>query len=121
MEAIESTSLSQRVVLLGLVELSERGTTPVHSGDVKRACQRRLEEVEGDVVGELSEPDAIRALNELAGAGILSEAEVEDRSPVGKGRPTYALAADPEAVLDALAEDDRLTPLVEEIRTETTQ
>lgn len=121
MEAIESTSLSQRVVLLGLVELSEQGTTPVHSGDVKRVCQSRLEEIEGDVVGGLSEPEAIRALNELAGAGVLSEAEVEDRSPVGKGRPTYALAADTAAVLDALAEDDRIAPLVEEIRTETAQ
>lgn len=121
METIESTSLSQRVVLLGLVELSERGATPVHSGDMKRVCQTRLEKIEGDVVGGLSEPDAIRALNELAGTGILSEVEVEDRSPVGKGRPTYALAVDPEEVLDALAEDDRLAPLVEELRTETTQ
>lgn len=115
-EAIESTSLSQRVVLLGVVELSERGKTPVHSGEVKRTCAERLREVEGDVVGGISESEAIRALNELAAEGILSEHEVEDRSPVGKGRPTYTLAVDAGDALEALSDDERLEALVEEIR-----
>jgi Cdc6-like AAA superfamily ATPase len=115
-QAIESASLSQRVVLLGIVELSEQGETPAHSGEVKRTCAGRLREIEGDVVGGISESEVIRALNDLAAEGILSQDEVEDRSPVGKGRPAYSLSVDPAEALDTLREDERLGALVDEIR-----
>lgn len=115
-EAIESTTLSERVVLLGVTELAEHGETPVHSSTVKRACVERLDEVEGDVVGSLSEADVVRALNQLEDDGLISRVTVENPSPVGKGRPTYELSPDPDGVLDALADDDRIARLVGEVR-----
>lgn len=115
-QAIESTSLSQRVVLLGVVELSEQGETPAHSGEVKGTCAERLREIEGDVVGGISESEVIRALNDLAAEGILSQDEVEDQSPVGKGRPAYSLSVERTEALDALGEDERLGALVDKIR-----
>ncbi|WP_254537018.1 hypothetical protein [Halomarina litorea] len=115
-EAIESTTLSERVVLLGVTELTERGQTPIHSSSVKRACVDRLGEVDGDVVGSLSESDVVRALNRLEGEGLIARVTVEDPSPVGKGRPTYELSADPDRVLETLAEDGRVARLVEGVR-----
>ncbi len=115
-EAIESTTLSERVVLLGVTELQGRGETPVHSSIVKRACVQRLGEVDGEVVGSLSESDVVRALNRLEDDGLVERVTVEDPSPVGKGRPTYELSPDAGDVLDALAEDDRVARLVERVR-----
>lgn len=113
---VESTTLAQRVVLLGVTQLSVRGATPTHSGEVRRACTERLADVQGDVLGEVDEADVMRALNALEGRGLVDEVEVEDTSPVGKGRPTYALNVDAETVLDSFAADERIAGVVERIR-----
>jgi predicted transcriptional regulator len=118
-ETIESTSLTERVVLLGVTELAARGEASIHSSTVKRTCVDRLEDVDGDVVGSLSEADVVRALNGLEGEGLVERVSVENPSPVGKGRPTYDLPESAESVLDALEADDRVARLVERVRERT--
>jgi hypothetical protein len=111
---IEGTSLTQRVVLLGLADLSAGGEVPAHAGEIRRACTERLDAVEGDVLGTLTEAEASRALNELDAAGLLA-ATRDDTSVTGKGRPRYDLAVDREALLSGLGDDDRLTAFVEQV------
>ncbi len=110
-------TLIQRFVLLGVTHLAEREECPAHSADVRRVCTERLEDLDGDVLGNLSEPDVIRALNRLEADGLLEPATVEDASPVGKGRPTYSLNVEVETVLDAFQDDERVAHFVDRIRT----
>jgi hypothetical protein len=111
---IESTSLTQRVVLLGLADLSTSDETPAHAPTVLRTCSEAVDDVDGDVVGRLTESDGARALNELETTGLV-ESISDAESPTGKGRPRYRLAVDRTFLLDALGEDDRLVPVVDRI------
>jgi predicted ArsR family transcriptional regulator len=113
---LEETTLTQRVVLLGVTDCVRADSTPTHAGEVIRTCSDRLDAVEGDVLGSLSEADVARALKELATQGLIERAALEDTSPVGKGRPTYELTAGTGQVLELLAADERLTVLVDRLR-----
>ena len=108
---IEETSLTHRVVLLGVADLAGEGTTPAHAGEIRRACKDSLDAVESEVVGTPSEAEVSRALNELEAAGLLSAIR-GDTSATGKGRPRFELATDRDAVLGDLDDDDRVDPLV---------
>jgi hypothetical protein len=110
---IASRPLSDRVVLLCLVDLELSGATPAHAGRVVRATRTDVDAVEAETLGRLSEAEVSRALNRLNADGL---AEVEmadpgDRSPSGKGRPEYAPAVGPDTVLDGLADDDQVGSL----------
>lgn len=112
--AIEGTTLTHRVVLLGVTGLAIDDGTPAHAGEVRRAARESLDAVDGDVVGTLTEAEVARALNELEAEELLS-AERDDTSATGKGRPHYDLAVDHERLLGDLREDDRVEPLVAEL------
>jgi hypothetical protein len=114
---IESTTLTHRVVLLGVAELSGRDEVPAHAGEVVSRCIDSIGEIEGDVLGRVSEADVARALNELEDAGLVERAEVGDTSAVGKGRPAYVLPMGTERVCDALRDDGRIAAVVERVRT----
>lgn len=115
LSALESTSLTERVVLLALADAAVEDEAPVASVDVRPRCLRLCRHVEAEMVSPPGEPDIMRALSMLG-----TEPYVEERqpnsSPVGKGRPQYDLTADPEAVLDALADDERLEEPIEAVR-----
>jgi hypothetical protein len=113
---ITEASLTEKVVFLGVVYLSDEGETPVDSSELTVTCNDQCSELEMDVLGHLTEVDVMRALSSLAASGLVTEAEVEDRSPVGKGRPTYALETDHEPIVGELADDDRVGPLAERVR-----
>ncbi len=113
---IGSASLTEKVVFLGVAQLSGEEETPVDSSEVTRTCLDHCSDLETDVLGHLTEVDVMRALSSLAASGLVTEAEVEDRSPVGKGRPTYALETDHEPIVDELADDDRVGPLAKRVR-----
>ncbi|WIV68406.1 hypothetical protein [Natrialbaceae archaeon AArc-T1-2] len=110
---LESTSLTDRLVLLGLTELRQRGETPAQTHDLREICRKQLPDESEAVVGSVAEPDVMRSLYTLESAGLVEETEPESTSPVGKGRPAYALAVDPDAVVDAVA-DSPLEPALEE-------
>ncbi len=112
---LSETTLAERMALLGVADLALAGDTPAHSGDVRRTCIEHVTTLEGDVVGRPSEADVMRALNRLVAAGVVEEVPAGDASPVGKGRPEYDLQDPPEAVLSALARDDRVGPLAERL------
>ena len=114
---VESTTLTHRVVLLGVAELSGRDNVPAHAGEVVSTCIDSIDDVEGDVLGRVSEADVARALNELEDAGLVERAEVGDTSAVGKGRPAYVLPMGTDELCVALADDTRLDTLVEHVRT----
>ncbi len=109
---IQGATLTERVVLAGILNLSTRGETPADSSDVRRAVRERLAETDADVGGVPSEADVIRAMESLRGAGLLEEISREDTSPVGKGRPRYGLEASGTELRDALASDERVAALV---------
>jgi hypothetical protein len=114
---VASTTLTHRLVLLGVAELSGRDELPAHAGEIVSCCIDRVDEVEGDVLGRLSEADVARALNELEDAELVERADVGDTSAVGKGRPAYVLPMGAEGLCDALHDDDRVAPVVERVRT----
>lgn len=107
----DGLDLTHRVVLLGVVELDSEGRTPVHAGEVRAHCSDTLASVEGDVVGTLTEAEVARALNELDAADLLAGSR-DNTSPSGKGRPGFRLGVAGEDVLEALDDDERVSPLV---------
>jgi hypothetical protein len=112
---LDSTTLAERLALLGVVAASEGGT-PVNSADVNAVCDDHLDAVCGDVLGDVSEREVIRALNRLEADGFLHQERVDGASAVGKGRPAYTLAGDADALLDALEDDGRVADVVARIR-----
>jgi hypothetical protein len=111
------TTLEHRVVLLGIAELSGAERVPAHAGEVAGTCIDNLNLVGGDVLGTISEAEVARTLNELEDAGLVERADVGDTSAVGKGRPTYVLQMSVESLCETLADDDRLTELVDHVQT----
>jgi predicted transcriptional regulator len=114
-DSITSLSLSGKVVLLTVTHLSQSGETPVHTGQVIRANAEQLESVDIDTLGKVSEAEVSRALNRLESEDLVTMADQNDTSPVGKGRPAYTLAVDDSDVLAALADQDDVAPLVEQV------
>jgi hypothetical protein len=114
---VESTTLTHRVVLLGVAELAGRDDVPAHAGEVVSTCIDHLDDVEGDVLGKVSEADVARALNELEDAGLVERADLGDTSAVGKGRPAYVLPMGSKTLCETLDDDDRLTRLVDQVQT----
>ena len=104
-------TLVEKVVLLGTV-CCGADDEPARGDEVRQACNERLDAV----TGRLSEGDVSRALNVLTEMSFLESRRPDDRSPVGKGRPSYVLTTGCEPVLDALGGDDRLDQLVESVR-----
>lgn len=115
LSAIESTSLTERIVLLAIADASVSGETPVASVDIRPRCFDLADHVETELLSTPSEADVMRALSVLGSEPYVDERQSET-SPVGKGRPQYELNADPDAVLDALASDHRLEGTVEAVR-----
>lgn len=114
-DAINSLSLSSRVVLLTITNLTQNDETPAHTGQVIRTSANHLDAVEADTLGKISEAEVSRALNRLEDKKLVEMANQSEKSPVGKGRPAYTLAVDVETVLDVLADDDDVGPLVEQV------
>lgn len=112
---VDGTTLTQRVVLVGVASLAENGGTPAHAGEIRRVCTDRLDAVEADVVGTLTEAELARALKELDAGGLLSSSS-DATSATGKGRPRYELAVDRRTLLSTLADDDRVSELVDRVR-----
>jgi len=103
---IASRSLSSRVVLLCLTDLELRDSAPAHTAAVVRATSERIDDVDADTLGKLTEAEVNRTLNRLEADGLVEMADRDDHSPTGKGRPAYSLAVEVETVLDALDSDD---------------
>jgi DNA-binding transcriptional ArsR family regulator len=112
---LESTSLLDRVVLLGVAELAANDETPAYSFEIQRTCRSHLSRIDDDIVGDVSESMMMRTLNELAATELVAES-FEDRSSVGKGRPLYEPVAPSSVVFDELATDERLEDVVAAIR-----
>jgi Cdc6-like AAA superfamily ATPase len=112
---LASRSLSGRIVLLCLADLEYTASTPVHTGEVVRESRDLLETVERDLMDSLSEAAVNRALNRLEDDGFVEMSTPSGTSPTGKGRPKYALAVDPVEVVEPLAGDEEIAPIVEHI------
>jgi hypothetical protein len=117
MQALESTTPLQRFVLLAVADLDGREESAARSFDVREFCEAHAGELDGDPFGGggITRQGVIRALSALEAEGLLRE-NVGDQSPVGKGRPVYSLADDPETILDALADDDHVGPVARSLR-----
>jgi hypothetical protein len=115
MGELDSTTLTQRLALISVAKLSTAGDTPSHAGEVARTCSEYVGDVEGDVVGSVSEAAATRALNELEADGLVRMATDGSDSPVGKGRPEYEPAYDTETLTEAFDDDERLDQLLERV------
>ena len=107
----ESMTFAQRITLCCLVDMSQAGRTPADAADIKSEAKQILESADGQPVQSLSDADVIRALAGLADTELVDEQRPEDRSPVGKGRPQYAIEADPDRLRDELEADEELGTL----------
>jgi len=112
---VDSLPFVQRLTLLAVAEAAEDGVDPVDSRTLRKRCQVLLEPLDAPVVSEPAERDVMRALSALGAEPYVAE-EQSQQSPTGKGRPQYGLSTAPDAVLDALAEDEQLAPAVERVR-----
>lgn len=111
----DSTTLTERLVLLALADAAVRDETPVASVDIRQRCIDLCESVDTEVLSTPDEPDVMRALSVLGAEPYIEEVQ-RNTSPVGKGRPQYDLATDPSELLDVLIEDQRLEGTVESVR-----
>ncbi|MFT4881509.1 MAG: hypothetical protein ACI9CA_002014 [Natronomonas sp.] len=114
-DELGTRSLADCVVLLALAELSTDGETPAHTGEVCRACDETAEELNGEVLGSVSEAEVNRALNRLEADDHVAAEPSDDTSAVGKGRPRFVLEEELPTVVDSLAEDDRVAHLAAEL------
>lgn len=115
MADLGSTTLTQRLALISVARLAAADDTPAHAGAIARACSDYVDDVDGDVVGSVSEAAATRALNELEDRDLVHMTTDGSDSPVGKGRPEYEPAYDATALIEAFEDDDRLAPLLSQL------
>jgi Cdc6-like AAA superfamily ATPase len=113
--AVQSSSLTQKIVLLALADASMADDTPVASVDIRPRCQTLLDEAATDVVSRPDESDIMRALSTLGTEPYVDELTSET-TPTGKGRPRYDLDTDISEVLDALEDDERLETTVQYVQ-----
>jgi len=113
--SIESLTLVERVVLLGVAEAVLEDADPAPAWEVRDRCEDLLDQIDADVLSRLAEQDVMRALSVLGSEPYVAE-HTDDRSPAGKGRPKYSLSAEPAEVLETLAADDRLDEAAEAVR-----
>ncbi|SEW02412.1 hypothetical protein [Natrinema salifodinae] len=99
---LDSISLTDQAVLLGVAHLAGEGETPIQTHEVRKHCQRRLGDSDTEVVGTLTEADVIRSLYRLEAAELVEEVDPTETSPTGKGRPAYTLAVDPDTVYEGV-------------------
>ncbi|AXR79457.1 hypothetical protein [Natrarchaeobaculum sulfurireducens] len=107
---VNSLSLAEQVVLLGVTVVDREDETPVQTHELRRTCMNCVEDADTEVVGSLTEADVMRTLYRLEAEDIVEEIETSRTSPTGKGRPAYALAEQPETILEAV--DDALVESV---------
>ncbi|MFW6435107.1 MAG: hypothetical protein ACOCY1_01875 [Halovenus sp.] len=112
---IESLSLMERLVLLGIADGVLEDEDPVPSWDVRDRCDPLVDEIDAEIVSKPAEQDVIRALQTLGSQPYVHE-NMEDTSPAGKGRPKYSLTESAETILDAIETDERLADAVGIVR-----
>ncbi|MFC4248645.1 hypothetical protein ACFOZ7_17230 [Natribaculum luteum] len=113
---LESASLTEQLVLLGLVELNHRGRTPAQPHELRKTCCTQLPSDGDGVVGSVSEADVMRSLYQLEANDLVAEETPDTTSPTGKGRPYYSLAIETESILEAVDDQSPLEDVVDELR-----
>lgn len=114
-DALDETTLAERLALLALVELGRRGETPATAQAVRDCCGDHLHEVATAILWTPTEVDVAKTLKELVAHGLVTERTTAP-TVTGKGRPRYEATIEDRDALATLAEDDRLAPVVAGIR-----
>ncbi|NKE34342.1 hypothetical protein GWG54_00655 [Natronococcus sp. JC468] len=102
----DSLSLTEQLVLAAVADAHRNDETPAQTHEIRRTCRTRAADLEGDLVGTVTEADVMRSLYRLEDEGVVEEVRPDERSPTGKGRPAYELAGSAAAVYEGIA--DRL-------------
>ena len=108
----DSMTYVQRITLCCLLNMIQADREPADAAEIRAAAKDLLETAEGQPVGSVSEADITRALNKLSETELIEQTRPENRSPVGKGRPRYALSGDVETVRSALESDEYVGALL---------
>lgn len=108
----DSMTYVQRITLCCLLHMAEADREPADAAEIRATAKELLETADGQPVSSVSEADIVRALNGLSETELIEQTRPEDRSPVGKGRPRYALSGDVETVRSALESDDHVGSLL---------
>lgn len=114
--SLASASLLEKVTLVALADLTNRGETPAYPFEVRSAISDCIDPLADEVIGMPDDAAVSRSLNALEADGVITLDESADRSPVGKGRPAYELRDAPREVLEPIADDDRLLAAIEQVR-----
>lgn len=112
---VTGASMLEKVTLLALADLSISEETPANPLEVRSSIQRCIDPLADDVIGMPDEADISRALNALEADHVIDVDESGDRSPIGKGRPSYTLRDDPHEVLDDLSTEARLETAIAQV------
>lgn len=105
------SDVTERLTLLSLVVLADRGETPAHADEVYRACRTKL----GDCMADPTDEEVVRHLKRLADTEYVEQTRIDDQSPVGKGNPAYRLGEDIETALEPFETEQQVASLVESI------
>lgn len=111
---LESTDLTERVVLFELAERDGDDDTPASALDLLDGCRSRVRALDGVTGGKLTEADLVRACRSLAATDLVRERPAPETSPVGKGRPAFDLAVEAATVREFVRDDDRLAGVTDE-------
>lgn len=111
---LESTDVTERVVLAELAECTRNGECPIATLELLEGCRQRVAELDDVVAGRFTEVDLLRSCQSLAATDLVREKPPAEDSPVGKGRPSYELAVDAEAVRKFCGDDDVFASLARE-------
>ena len=105
----------QQYILLGAASLELEGNETFQSYDVRDYCVAHLDRLHEDPFeGGITREAVIRALSKLEGKRYV-ETEFDERSPVGKGRPSYRLAVETDSLLDELGQLPLFADLVADV------
>lgn len=114
-ESVPIVNVAEQVTLLGLTWLAVQGETPARPEEIRAVCDRRLDEV----TDRLRDGAIVETLSLLADGDFVEQVRIDDRSPVGKGKPAYTLGVDIQTALETLQQPEQITALLDAIEQRT--
>lgn len=105
------SDVTERLTLLALMWLANRGETPAHAEDVYTTCRTKL----GGTSADPTDEAVVQALNRLAETEYVEQTRIDDQSPAGKGNPAYRLAVGVETALEPFETERQIASMVKSI------
>lgn len=103
--SLQSTSMTERLVMRELADLREQGRTPVQAPALVSQTRDRLDAYDEIIGCRVTEADVVRCCRSLEDRDLVRSSKPELNSPAGMGRPAYELTVNPETVREFVREN----------------